>query len=148
VGATRPAGGGEQPAIGHPGEVLPAAGCYDGELLPAVGGAARPAAGDDEAAAGGTWPAGRPPESKGAAMTQGALLPGRRAARGCAESPGVPAGIKNDGAGRAITGSVELKNSKSWGEGRPGSSENGKDASSKTTCREMMIRLDDRSRQQ
>ena len=113
MGATRPAGGGEQPAIGHPGEVLPAAGCRDEELLPAVGGAARPAAGDDEAAAGETWLAGRPPESKGAAMTQGSLLPGRRAARGCAESPGVPAGTKKDGAGGAIAGSVELKNSKS-----------------------------------
>ena len=113
VGTTRPARGGEQPAIGHPREVPPATRCRNGELLPAVGGAARPAAGDDEAAASEAWPAGRPPESKGAAMTQGALLPGRRAARGCAESPGVPAGTKKDGAGGAIAGSVELKNSKS-----------------------------------
>ena len=104
MGATRPAGGGEQPAIGHPGEVLPTAGCRDGELLPAVRGAARPAAGDDEAAAGETWPAGRPPESKGAAMTQGALLPGRRAARGYAESPGVPAGKKMTALGEPSQG--------------------------------------------
>ena len=109
MGATRPAGGGEQPAIGHPGEVLPAAGCRDEELLPAVGGAARAAAGDDEAAAGETWLADRPPECKGAAMTQGALLPGRRAARGCAESPGVPVGKKMTALGEPSQGQWSSK---------------------------------------
>jgi len=109
VGTTRPAGGGEQPAIGHPGEVLQAAGCRDRELLPAVGGAARLVGGDDEAAASETWLAGRPPESKGAAMTQEALLPGRRAARGCAESPGVPAGKKMTALGEPSQGQWSSK---------------------------------------
>jgi len=90
-------------------------------------------------------------KARGAAA-KGAPPPGtsRTAARGCAVTPGDPAGAKKkcDGAGGAITRSVESKNSKSCGAGREESSEKGKDASSKTTCQEMIIRLEDRSRQQ
>lgn len=72
--------------------------------------------------------------TKGAAVTQGVLFPGRIAARGCAAAPRELAGRKHDSTIGAITRSVESKNSKSWGVGRLGTSEKGKDDSSKTTC--------------
>lgn len=106
MGAEGPAGIGAVPTKAA-GGVLPAA---EGGRLDA--GAAELATEGARPAAGGAWPAAGPPKSRGAAATQGALLPGRTgtAACGCAVALGYLAGRKNDDAGGAITGSVESKN--------------------------------------